>query len=107
MCDHLQQLFDAGQKTLLKEHEQTYGIIFDEEAMIFDNYTSRIANVPDPIYNDNMHKLLATGGVAQYECNQFVRTILKQEELKNPSLEDLDEWKTHINIPTEGFTRLF
>ena len=105
LVDDLKALAAAGRVGERKTKEQTYGIKFEEDGLIFDPWTSRIANVPDSVYFDTQHNTLASGGFAQYEVNQFVRKILQLEEA-NITLADLDTWKRNIQIPKQGVTKL-
>lgn len=76
--------------------EQAYGIVFDTGALIFDEYTRSLTRMPDTIFWDWMHCLLASGGVGQYEVNQVVREIVKE----GIAVSQLDEFCSSVQVPS-------
>lgn len=76
--------------------EKAYGLVYDPAAMLFDAYTRTVVQFPVSIFWDWMHCLLASGGVAQYECNQFLRALMRS----GISLKDVDEFCMKIATPS-------
>ena len=106
LVDDLKALHAAGRVGELNRREMTYGIKFEEDGLIFDPWTSRIANVPDSVYFDTHHNMLASGGFAQYEINQSARKILQLNLPQKITLADLDTWRRNIKTPKQGVTKL-
>jgi hypothetical protein len=102
MCDHLTEIYNGGNRAVLKEHEQTYGLNYEEGALLFDPKFGPMMNMPDSYYPDTMHNVLASGGFGHYEVNEYIRRIVRC----GVSLEQLDEWKLLIIMPMEGHTKL-
>jgi hypothetical protein len=91
-CDLQAKLDSPGFKQL----EQCYGITYEKEAILFDKHCRDVAKFPGSIYWDWMHCLLASGGVAQYECNQFLRALRDA----GISLLQVDEFAGQTILPS-------
>ena len=87
---------------MLAEAQQDHGIIFDAESTAFDEDICKQANLPDSIYSDTMHNVCASGGVAQYQVNQFCRRV----KAHGISFEMLGVWSSCIRMPRQGFAKL-
>ena len=55
--------------------QQIFGMTYDPSSLVFDRRLREIAGVPDRIFWDWQHCVLASGGVAQYGLNHFIRQI--------------------------------
>ena len=74
-----------------KRREQTYGMTYEEGGLIFDLSLRPYIRMPWAIYWDHMHCFTASGGMGQYEVNQFARRI---RNTLNMPLSDLDDFAT-------------
>ena len=54
------------------------GIKYDKHAVAFCPATSKVAMIPESLFPDTMHNILASGGVLQFEQNQLTRRITRQ-----------------------------
>ena len=88
----------------IRATEMAYGVKYDKHAVAFCPATSRVARIPESIYPDNMHNMLASGGVMQYELNQLIRRILAIPDFI--TREGLDLYAASIKKPKHGITRL-
>jgi hypothetical protein len=75
--------------------EQCYGLTYVPEAILFDGYFRTVARFPGTIFWDWMHCLVASGGVAQYQCNQLLNTIVAA----GISLKSIDEFSQKVAVP--------
>ena len=73
--------------------QQALGFTYCEGGLPWSDM-SAIAKVPDCVYWDWMHCLMASGGVAQYEVNQFLRRVARILPL-----DKVDEFCTRIKVP--------
>ena len=55
--------------------EKRFGVSFNGGKGLQWGAAAPIVRLPEGIHYDSMHCLWASGGVAQYECNQFIRRI--------------------------------
>ena len=78
-----------------KALQQLYGLVYIPEAIIFDAYTRSVVRFPDTVFWDWMHCLVASGGVAQYQCNEFCLR-LKADGI---SLKNIDEFANKVTVP--------
>jgi hypothetical protein len=91
-CD-LQAKVDSPE---FKSLQQIYGLAYQEEAILFDKHCRDVARFPGSIFWDWMHCLVASGGVAQYECNQFCRALTEA----GISLMQVDEFAGQTILPS-------
>ena len=86
---------------------KAYDIVYVPHAIMFDDYTRGVTKFPKGTCWEWMHCWLASGGVAHYGCNQFLRELVNA----GIPLKQLDEFCTHILVPstrsnlTSGFFR--
>ena len=73
----------------LSELELACGIGYDPDSLTFDRGLRSIYNPIQHNMCDPMHVLVASGGVIQFEINEFVRHAIRSEGLK---VMDLDAW---------------
>ena len=50
--------------------ERALGIKYDKNAVAFCPAASKVAMIPESVFPDSMHNMLASGGVLQFELNQ-------------------------------------
>ena len=62
---------------------------------------AEIANLPDSLYMDWMHTLCSSGGMAQYELNQFLRRLVYSVPpvARLQLLQNLDDFRRFITFP--------
>ena len=61
-------------KRLYKKEEQLLGFTLEESGLLASEMME-LSNVPESIYFDWMHSIFASGGIGQYELNQFLLRI--------------------------------
>ena len=83
------------QPTQFQRLEQCLGIKYDPESLLWDVFCRATCMPPLGVFWDWQHNLVSSGGLAQYEVNQFVRAIVAHDF----SLEQLDEFKDSIRLP--------
>ena len=86
-----------GTRASLKKLSQALGISYGDEGVLWDEHLAECANPPDNTYWDWMHILVASGGVFQYECNEFLRALTRE----GVSLQDLDAFASKVQWPGE------
>ena len=74
---------------------QAFGINPDTNSILWDDDLMEIANPASGIYWDWMRNMLASGGVFQYEANQFVLAV-KDAGIQ---LDDIDKFASTIHWP--------
>jgi len=89
----VQEMAAAGNS--IKEVEQALGLSYEPGGMAFDREGLSIARLPETVYWDWQHSLVASGGVAQYQLNQFVRKLTAS----GISCADLDAFAKTIRWP--------
>ena len=76
--------------------EKAYGLVYDPGAILWDDHCRVTVKFPDSIFWDWMHCLLASGGVAQYEVNQLLRTLVRS----GVSLAQIDGFCSNVTTPS-------
>ena len=99
-----------GSNASVNRLSQALGIKHQAEGVLWDDHLAKFANPAQSTYWDWMHILVASGGVLQYECNEFIRALLTV----GVELKDLDNfaaamhWPEHMQVlPTNFFTKRF
>ena len=87
----------AGNRGELAQAEKLTGIKYDARGVLFDAATSQKLAFPNCQYPDWMHTLVASGGLAQYEVNGFVRKMV----VAGISLADIDAWRATVTWPKD------
>lgn len=77
-----------------KEMTQALGIAFDAHSLPYSDMRG-CARIPETRYCDWMHNLCASGGVVQYQVNQFCLAL----ETAGLSIEHLDEFQQACRAP--------
>jgi len=95
MVCELQAKYGAVPKSEFAFLEKAFGLCYVPEGILFDEYTRNVVQFPRSIFWDWMHCLLASGGVAQYECNQFARALTRA----GISLKQIDDFCSNIAVP--------
>ena len=72
----LSQAATTGSAGELKKLQQVLGLNFDKDGLLLSDMAG-MANQPDSTFWDWMHCIVASGGMGQYELNQFLRRIAK------------------------------
>ena len=68
--------------------EKVQGLNYQPHGLLFNDYLLNIFSPPDACAVDSQHILVSSGGVAQYECNCFVHTLLS--DVEDMTLQKLD-----------------
>jgi hypothetical protein len=86
--------------TQLTEDEQCLGYKHSPDGLLAGDM-AEVADVPRSLYMDWMHSLVSSGGVGQYELNQFLRRILGLVARSNRSamFAKLDDFRKAIQFP--------
>ena len=95
MVDHLRRAAGHMSKQSFARLEQMYGLVYNPQGVLWCEELQEICNPALHTYWDWMHILMASGGVAQYEFNQFARRL----QSHGVSLERLDDFATKIVWP--------
>ena len=94
----VQRLVDAKNagmsKTAFADLERDFGIKYEANGLLFKTDLKDVVRVPDCLYWDSQHCLCSSGGVAQYNLNQFLRELSKE-----CSMEQLDEFTSCLSWP--------
>lgn len=85
-----------GSRASLAKLSQALGISYGGEGVLWDEHL-QFANPPDNTFWDWMHVLVASGGVFQYECNEFLRALA----CVGVSLQDVDAFACAVQWPGE------
>ena len=71
MCTLLASEVRAGStRGRVADVERVFGVKYDKHAVAFCPAASNVAMIPDSVFPDIMHNMLASGGVLQFELNQ-------------------------------------
>lgn len=81
--------------------QKCYGVVYTAEAMLFDEHCRKVVRFPETIYWDWMHCLVASGGVAQYQCNGFLLAL----KASGIALASVDEFCNTVCVPS-GWSKL-
>ena len=92
---------DGTEKHRFDALQMQTGLKYDEHGLIWDPHFREIASCPDSLFWDPQHIFLASGGTAQFQCNEFIRNLLKH----NITLADLDSFVATVHFP-RGHTNL-
>ena len=92
---------DGTEKHRFDALQMQTGLKYDEHGLIWDPHFREIASCPDSLFWDPQHILLASGGTAQFQCNEFIRNLLKHKI----TLADLDSFVATVHFP-RGHTNL-
>lgn len=75
--------------------EQVFGLVWNEDAIIFDEFCHSTCKFPQTVFYDWMHCLVASGGVGQYQCNEMALEVVSA----GVSLADLDKFSAEVKMP--------
>ena len=81
--------------------EMSTGLTYDVHGILWDAHTRSIARLPESLFADWQHVFVASGGVAQYECNQLVLVVCS----RGIALQQLDEFARTVTLP-KGHSKL-
>ena len=82
-------------KSQFEKLQQVVGWNFSEYSLVCSDMAT-IANIPDSVFWDWMHTLCSSGGVAQFELNQYLVRVKAHD---NRLLGQLEEFKKHVVLP--------
>ena len=91
----LREAHATGDARAMKDITKQTGIKYEPRGLLFDDNMREVAQVPRKIFWDSQHAYFASGGLAQYQCNQLVRQIIRC----GWSLGELDEFAQTITLP--------
>ncbi len=86
--DRVLQTWRTCRKHEALEVQKILGVSYEEGEGLIWGPASNIAQIPVSLYYDSMHSLWASGGVAQYELNQFIVAVVDV----GVSWEQLQTW---------------
>jgi hypothetical protein len=86
---------DATNPKVFAQTQQIFGLKFDPEALPWDTHLRMVAELPNCIYWDWQHNGVGSGGIGQYELNQFLRAIKRA----GISLADVDAFSRSLTFP--------
>jgi hypothetical protein len=86
---------DGTDQTVFKRAQQILGLKYNPEALPWDVHLRDAARLPYCIFWDWQHNGVGSGGIGQYELNQFVRHIMRLGITAN----DLDEFAKSMSFP--------
>jgi hypothetical protein len=95
MADDLAAKHGAIRKAESEKLETCYGLKYEPTAILFNSYLRDMVAFPDSLYSDWMHCLVASGGIAQYQCNCLL-ALLKSNGI---SLQDIDRFAQQVVMP--------
>ena len=85
----------SGNKTACQKLGQVFGLTFKANGILWHpTLRHKVCPIQQTVY-DWMHILVASGGVLQYECNEYVK-VLKGEGILP---EQLDAFAVHVCFP--------
>ena len=87
----------------LEQLEQRLGYKYAPHGLLASDMAA-VAKLPDSIFMDWMHTLVSSGGIAQYELNQFLRRLLRKlptAEARARMLSKLDDFAKAIAWPSK------
>eukprot|EP00959_Pyramimonas_sp_CCMP1952_P220511 4610369-Pyramimonas_sp.AAC.2 len=64
--------------------------------LLQDAHCRKIVEPSECVMFDNMHNILASGGLAQYQVNGFINTVLRETAI---TTADLDEFMSTVVVP--------
>ena len=90
--EHLAKEKTRMNKTQFDEEQTSYGFKFVPGSLLqsSDPELIAMANLPDSVFWDWMHTLVSSGGIAQYELNQYLLRISKLKKEKKVKLSDIE-----------------
>ena len=101
LADRIKDIADNGGAAELKVEEQSVGIKYDPDGVLWDTEVCQKLRPPLCHYPDWMHIWCASGGLAQYELNGLVLLLVSH----GLELLLLDAWVEKVRMP-KGLTRL-
>ena len=90
---------ESGNKKQVNKLGRVFGLTFNKEGILWHPTLKRVVCPVGQTMFDWMHILVASGGVAQYEVNEYVK-ILRQH---NVSFERLDSFAQEVIAPQKHF----
>ena len=85
----------SGNKTACQKLGQVFGLTFKANGILWHpTLRQKVCPIQQTVY-DWMHILVASGGVLQYECNEYVK-VLKGQGVQP---EQLDAFAVHVCFP--------
>ena len=96
MVDTLKQAHGHVSKTRFALLQQAYGVHYNKEGLVWDKYLRRHYSPVTHAFEDPMHCLYTSGGVAQYEVNAFVLAIQALEGIGSQTVKALDAFQQEI-----------
>jgi len=95
MARDLESKSSGLSKARFGELEKFYGIGYNPHAILFHPRCRALAKFPDSVFWDWMHCLVASGGVAQYQCNRLL-LVFRGGGLP---LKDVDQFARQVSVP--------
>jgi hypothetical protein len=92
--EYLRGQHGAATNAQFNDMQQALGIAFDLDSLAYSDMRG-CARIPDSRFCDWMHNLVASGGVAQYQVNQFVHAMATG----GLPLQSLDDFQQRCRLP--------
>ena len=86
-CDKLMEAHGNVSKREFEFMQTSLGVTYNADSVVYDTYLRSVYSVPEHTYQDPMHMLVASGGVAQVELQAFLNHATANHNL---DLSDLD-----------------
>ena len=75
VIEHVRHSWENDPRDVALRTEMHFGVTFNGGRGLQWGAAAAIVNLPAGIHYDSMHCFWASGGTAQYECNQFLRRV--------------------------------
>ena len=101
MADKLATAYTQVQSKLLTKEkfldlQKWYGLVYNPDGILWNQHLRKYYSPATHTYEDWMHTLFSSGGVAQYECSSFVHALISLQKSgsfgPNPMQAVLDEF---------------
>ena len=86
----------------MRELERYHGYKAEPQGLLFEQFTREICMPSECTCFDVMHCVLATGGIAQFQTNQFLYDITQRTPI---TLKHIDDFAQTVKLP-RSFSRL-
>ena len=103
-CDRLMEAHGTVTKAKFDNMQKSLGISFNADSVVHDKELRSVYSVPEHTYQDPMHMLVSTGGVAQIEIQVFLNHAQAQHNLE---WSDVDEFCSSVRCHGRKLPRDF
>jgi len=103
MADVLQHVKLVGTAKEFDSVSESMGLNYDPHSLVYDLHLRQFVS-PENALTDTMHNLFASSGVAQYEVNAFLHSLLPR---LGGDLEEVDAFQRQIQNPPVRLSKDF